>query len=118
VASGLFGLPAPARRKRRAFKGGQVRWRCSSLKNKKESMENDAEQTAEEQIIDILNNLDSRLRAEVVEHIHTGEESFFEHLSDRPGDLAAKANALKAIMGVLGVLDSTTRNRLLASLSE
>jgi hypothetical protein len=113
----VFALPAPARRKRRASKGGQVRWRCSSLKNKKEFMENDAEQIAESQIIGILTNLDPRFRAEVVEHIHTGEESFFEHFSDRPGDLAEKTNALKAIMGVLGNLDPATRRRVLASIS-
>jgi hypothetical protein len=81
-------------------------------------MENDAEHTAKEQIIDILNNLDSRLRAEVVEHLQTGEQSFFERFSDLPGDLAAKTKALKAIMHILGVLDPTTRRGVLASISK
>jgi hypothetical protein len=84
---------------------------------KKEFMDNDAERTAAKQIAGILKDLDPRLRAEVVHHLQTGEESFFEHFSDRPGDLAAKAKALKAIIGVLGNLDPTTRRRVLASIS-
>jgi hypothetical protein len=88
------------------------------FENKKKLMENDAEQTARRQIADILNNLDPRLRAEIAEHLQTGEESFFEHFIDRPGDLAAKTKALKAIMAILGNIDPTTRRGVLASLSE
>lgn len=75
------------------------------------------EQMARNQIVDILTKLDPRLRVEVIEHLQTGEESFFERLSDRPGDLAEKTSAMKVIRRILGHLDPTTRNRLLASIS-